>query len=100
MNDSLADILGIIVDGGTIVYVGYRTGQWMLENRDRLIRRRTNPVGITMDVLRLRIEARPVVELAGTVEAGSSMSGELSVGHLQQGPPAWEELLWWYLRVR
>jgi hypothetical protein len=34
MNDSLADILGIIVDGGTVVYVGYKTGRWVLEHRE------------------------------------------------------------------
>lgn len=39
MNYSLAEILGIIVDGGTIVYVSYRTARWMLENREQLKRR-------------------------------------------------------------
>jgi hypothetical protein len=39
MNDSLAYILGIIVDGGTIVYVAYKSGRWVLENREKLIRR-------------------------------------------------------------
>jgi hypothetical protein len=100
MNDSLANILGIIVDGGTIVYVSYKTGRWVLENRDKLIHRRMIPVRTTVDLLRLRVEARPVVELSGTVEAGATMSGELSFGHPKEKPPAWEELLWWYLRVR
>jgi hypothetical protein len=100
MNDSLADILGIMVDGGTIVYVGYKTGRWVLANREKLIRRRMIPVGKDLD-LRWRVEApvRRVVELSGAIEARSSMSGELSVGYPEK-PPAWEELLWWYLRVR
>lgn len=94
MNDSLADILGIIVDGGTIVYVGYKTGRWVLKNRENLTSRRTTPVGRRLD-LRWRVEApaQPAVELSGTVEMGASMSGELSVGHTEK-PPAWEELLW------
>ncbi len=101
MNDSLADILGIIVDGGTIVYVGYKAGRWVLENREKLIRRRTIPVGKDLD-LRWRVEApvQHVVELSGTISSGASISGELSVTHPKEKPPAWEELLWWYLRVR
>ena len=39
MNDSLADIFGIIVDGGTIVYVGYKAGHRVWKNRDKLTRR-------------------------------------------------------------
>jgi integrase len=39
MNYSPADILGIIVDGGTIVYVSYKTGHRVWKNREDLIRR-------------------------------------------------------------
>jgi hypothetical protein len=101
MNDSLADILGIIVDGGTIVYVGYKTGRWVLANREKLTSRRMIPVGKDLHLLwRAEAPVRPVVELSGTVTARSSASGELSVAYPQEKPPAWEELLWWYLRVR
>jgi hypothetical protein len=101
MDDSLADILGIIVDGGTVVYVSYKAGRWMVENREKLIRRHMIPVGKDLD-LRWRVEApvRPVVELVGTLEARANMSGVLSVTYPKEKPPAWEELIWWYLRVR
>jgi hypothetical protein len=100
MNDSLADILGIIVDGGTVIYVGYKTGRWVVANREKLIRRRRIAVGKDLD-LRWRVAApvRRAVELAGTIEVGSSMSGVVSTARRQEKPPAWEELLWWYLRV-
>jgi hypothetical protein len=39
MDDSLANILGIIVDGDTIVYVSYKTGHRVWKNREDPIRR-------------------------------------------------------------
>jgi hypothetical protein len=101
MNESMADILRIIVDGGTVVYVGYKSGRWELKNREKLTPRRMIPVRKDLHLpWRVEAPARRVVELSGTVKAGASMSGELSVTYPQEIPSAWEELLWWYLRVR
>jgi hypothetical protein len=119
MNDSLADILGIVVDGGTVVYVGYKTGRWVLENREKLIRhgqhRRTSVTdrlhpsdSHTQLLTGGGIESLASVgggtllqeKAMGTSRGRSSVSGVLSVTYPLEKAPAWEELLWWYLRVR
>jgi hypothetical protein len=142
MNDSLADILGIIVDGGTIVYVGYKTGRWVVENRENLARRGQRLRVTITDRLHLSDSHTQVLTgggiesistagggalrqtqvltgggiqslasagggtlvLQGTAMAkprgSSSASGTLSVTHQREEHPAWEELLWWCLRVR
>jgi hypothetical protein len=119
MNYSLADILGIIVDGTTIVYVGYKAGRWVLNNREKLIRRGqhlrvtiTNRLR-TSDSHTQALTGGAIPSLAsaggGTLLQGAAMAstrvsssalGTLSFLHPQEKPPAWEELLWWYLRVR
>ena len=119
MNDSLANILGIIVDGGTIVYVGYKSGCWVWKNREKLTRHGQHLRTSVTDRLHLSDSRSQVLTGGGipslssasggtlvqgtamaTSRGRSSASGVLSGTHPQEKPPAWEELLWWYLRVR
>ena len=97
MNDSLADMLGIIVDGGTVVYVGYKTGRWVLENREKLIRHGQHRRTSVTDRLHPSDSHTQVLTGGGTLLQGkamgtsrgrSSASGVLSVTYPQEKAPA------------
>jgi hypothetical protein len=103
-----------------LVYVTYQMGRWVLENRENL-KRRGQRLRITVaDRLHLSDKQTQVLTGGGTqslasVGSGtlvlrgqamakprsrSSADGTLAITHPNEKPHAWEELLWWYLRVR
>jgi hypothetical protein len=99
LNDWLRNLPGALANDVAGVLLIYGTGwisKWIWKHRRELMRRGraiqveiTDTVGITDSV-----------ELSGTAVGRSNASGILTVTRPKKKLPEWEELLWWYIRLR
>jgi hypothetical protein len=78
MNE-LADVLGIIVDGGTLGYAGYRAGRLVWKNRERLIGSGQRIHVTVTDRLRLSDSHKQVLTGGGIPSLAEVGGGTLSV---------------------
>jgi hypothetical protein len=95
VNEWLRNLPGALANEAVWLALLYgATRAW--KHRDRLLRRgRVITVNVTDEV-----GVTDSVELSGTAVGRSSVSGILTVTPPKKKLPAWEELLWWYIRLR